>query len=384
MTFSFFKIGFGVVSFFVFGFLGMETAYAVCSAECVTNEAFCLSVNGSNPPGSSCPDGKFCCDYQAITTCKDRVQSTPCPNKPAMTEVPDGPNAKCPENAIFHECSNKPKSGSGIVLCCQDPQAASSGKACGPQTVESGFQYLCMFKEACSAVSGSEYSLQGDDTKCGDSAEVCCKAKTRTGQTVTPTAPPPKSYSLFNPLGTVSIPVIMGRVVKTFLGIVGALALLTFVYAGIMYMTARGDANQIKKAVSVIKTTVIGLFIIMFSFVITDSFIAVFTEDLIPSAPREAGDALEAPTEAEAETEQENIQSQQKQAEDEKKAAEGAQEAKTDTELKGGSKGICGLTPATEYRVCMDVTKEGQGKDCVGGYCPGGANIKCCKDEEDP
>ncbi len=317
--------------------------------------------------------------YAADTACTGAISSSPCPDKPGITEVPDGETAKCSTNAIFHGCSNKPKSGSGVVLCCQDPQVASSGATCGPKTVESGFQYLCMFKEACSAVSGSEYSLKGDDAKCGDSAEVCCKSKTRTGQTVTPTTPPPKSYELFNPLGTVSIPEIMGRIIKTFLGVVGAMALLAFVYAGIMYMTARGDGNQIKKAVSVIKTTVIGLAIVMFAFVITDSFIAVFTDKIQPPPEQEAADTLGGETPAEAETDQENIQSQQKQAEDDKKAAEGAKTATDATTKKGGSKGVCGETPSTQGRTCMDTNAEGKGKDCVGGYCPGGTNIRCCK-----
>lgn len=339
MNISFLKMGFVVCGLLFFGFVGSAQAVSLCGS----------------------------------------VSSSPCPNKPGMTEIPDGDNVKCPDNHISHGCSSKPKSGSGVVLCCQDPQVASSGSTCGPKSPETGFQYLCMFKEACSAVSGETYSLKGDDAKCGDNAEVCCKAKTRTGETVTPTAPPPKTYSLFNPLGTVSIPVIMGRIIKTFLGIVGAMALLAFVYAGLMYMTARGDANQIKKAVAVIKSTVIGLMIVMFAFVITDSFIAIFTEEIQVPPEQQAVDDLTGETPAEAETEQQTIQSQQKQAEDAAKAAEGAKTAGDSTTKKGGSKGVCGETPSTQGRTCMDTNAEGKDKDCVSGYCPGGANIRCCK-----
>lgn len=61
----------------------------------------------------------------------------------------------------------------------------------------------------------------------------------------------------------------IGTVVKAILSLVGTIFLLLTVYAGILWMTARGDETQVEKSKEIIRATVIGLFITMSAYAIT-------------------------------------------------------------------------------------------------------------------
>lgn len=81
---------------------------------------------------------------------------------------------------------------------------------------------------------------------------------------------------LINPLGAnADILTIINRVISSFLGIVGAIALLVFVYGGIVYMTAGGNEKRTSEARSTLVHAAIGLTIIMFAYTITNTFLYV-------------------------------------------------------------------------------------------------------------
>ncbi|OGH58698.1 MAG: hypothetical protein A2725_03310 [Candidatus Magasanikbacteria bacterium RIFCSPHIGHO2_01_FULL_33_34] len=65
-------------------------------------------------------------------------------------------------------------------------------------------------------------------------------------------------------LGTIS-----GRVINVALSMVGLMFLLLMVYAGFLWMTARGEEDQVNKAKSIIKGTVIGLVLVLSAYAIT-------------------------------------------------------------------------------------------------------------------
>lgn len=58
------------------------------------------------------------------------------------------------------------------------------------------------------------------------------------------------------------------------LGIAGSLALLMFVYGGIMFVTSQGQAERTKKATQIIGAAIIGLIIALSAYVIVE-FIVV-------------------------------------------------------------------------------------------------------------
>lgn len=70
------------------------------------------------------------------------------------------------------------------------------------------------------------------------------------------------------PLGSVSLPEIIGRVVSGILGILGSLSLLMFVWGGITWMTAAGNDEKIKKAKNTIVYAVLGLIMAFLSYTI--------------------------------------------------------------------------------------------------------------------
>jgi hypothetical protein len=86
------------------------------------------------------------------------------------------------------------------------------------------------------------------------------------------------SMSLSDPLGGVGLIGILSRLVKTFLGLTGAIALLVFVYAGVMYMTAGGDDSQVTKAREAMKYAFIGLVLIMGAYALTNFYFMVLTQ----------------------------------------------------------------------------------------------------------
>ena len=61
----------------------------------------------------------------------------------------------------------------------------------------------------------------------------------------------------------------IATVIKTVLALVGTIFLVLTIYAGILWMTAQGNDEQVTKATGIIKASVIGLIIIMSAYAIT-------------------------------------------------------------------------------------------------------------------
>jgi len=83
---------------------------------------------------------------------------------------------------------------------------------------------------------------------------------------------------LYNPLGAnTDIPAFIGRGIRGVLGLIGAVALLMFIYGGVIWMTAGGDSKRVEGAKSIIKNSVIGLLLIFFSYSLIGIFFSFFT-----------------------------------------------------------------------------------------------------------
>lgn len=61
----------------------------------------------------------------------------------------------------------------------------------------------------------------------------------------------------------------VGDVIKAVLATVGTIFLVLTIYAGILWMTASGNEEQVTKATGIIKAAIIGLFITMSAYAIT-------------------------------------------------------------------------------------------------------------------
>lgn len=70
--------------------------------------------------------------------------------------------------------------------------------------------------------------------------------------------------------GESDVAVIVGRVIQTVLGIIGIIFTVLIIFGGILYMTAAGNQEQVTKARTLLRDSIIGLAIIITSFAITE------------------------------------------------------------------------------------------------------------------
>lgn len=76
----------------------------------------------------------------------------------------------------------------------------------------------------------------------------------------------PGGAELPNPLGTSDVSTLVARIINIILGLVGVLALVMFIYGGIMWMTSGGNEQKIKKGKDTLVWATLGLAIIFFSY----------------------------------------------------------------------------------------------------------------------
>ena len=82
------------------------------------------------------------------------------------------------------------------------------------------------------------------------------------------------SVCLTNPLtGTTKsegIPTLLGKIINSVLGIVGSLALVMFIYGGIIWMTSSGNAEQVTKGKNIVIWATIGLVVIFSAYALVN------------------------------------------------------------------------------------------------------------------
>lgn len=70
------------------------------------------------------------------------------------------------------------------------------------------------------------------------------------------------------------LPIIIGTVIKTALGIVGVVFLVLMVYAGYTWMIARGDEGKVEKAKDTMVNCIIGIVIVVGAYAITSFLVS--------------------------------------------------------------------------------------------------------------
>jgi len=98
---------------------------------------------------------------------------------------------------------------------------------------------------------------------------LICVEPTATTDADAPPAAPPANYDLVNPLGEdVSLQEVFARILTFFTAISGSLALLMFVYGGVMWLTSGGETGRIETGKKAITWSVIGLLVIFGSYAV--------------------------------------------------------------------------------------------------------------------
>jgi len=80
--------------------------------------------------------------------------------------------------------------------------------------------------------------------------------------------------SLQNPLGTADLRLIIGNIIKAALGFTGVIALLMFVYGGFLFLTSRGNMEQVKQGKNTLIWATIGLVVIFTAYTVVNALIA--------------------------------------------------------------------------------------------------------------
>ena len=70
---------------------------------------------------------------------------------------------------------------------------------------------------------------------------------------------------------------IIGRGINTALAFVGLIFMVLMIYAGYLWMTARGEEEPVKKAKKIITASIIGLILVISAYAITRLVVARFT-----------------------------------------------------------------------------------------------------------
>ena len=75
-----------------------------------------------------------------------------------------------------------------------------------------------------------------------------------------------QSDPLGNQNNTNNIQTLIGTIIKAVLGVVGSLALVMFIYGGLLWMTAAGNTERVEKGKKTIVWAVLGLVVIFTSY----------------------------------------------------------------------------------------------------------------------
>jgi len=80
--------------------------------------------------------------------------------------------------------------------------------------------------------------------------------------------------TLQNPLGSADVRIIIGNIIKAALGFTGVIALLMFVWGGFLFLTSRGNMEQVKSGKNTLIWATIGLVVIFTAYTVVNALVA--------------------------------------------------------------------------------------------------------------
>lgn len=79
-------------------------------------------------------------------------------------------------------------------------------------------------------------------------------------------------------LGETDLTVTVGKLISTFLGLLGVIFLILVIYAGFTWMTAQGDEKAVAKAKNILISAVVGLVVLLSAYAISTFVISQLAE----------------------------------------------------------------------------------------------------------
>lgn len=122
----------------------------------------------------------------------------------------------------------------------------------------------------------------GAGGKCDTTSHTCAAAPAAGGAPAgssanCPPNTPPGTICLTNPINVKTVPELVNNILKTVIGIVGALSLLIFIYGGLRWLTSAGEPAKIQAGKDAMKWAAIGLVVIFSSYALVSFVFKAFT-----------------------------------------------------------------------------------------------------------
>lgn len=231
------------------GLRGLRSA--VCGFA-VFGAALVLSAPRAAKAATACIDGKKL--PGVASDCKDKAEAD---------EIDPSGNTVWSTNELFSGAGCAPKA------CVIKRDSALCVGVAKLKSVQGTF--------GCYASGDCEKFLSQDAAAFGElcpSGQSCCVAKAG-AKKAAPAAKPGSPVTLPDPLSGMNFPKLLGNIIRTFSGIAGAIALLMFVYGGIMWILSGGTPDKIKKAQQILANASIGLVLIFGAYTFVSSIIDV-------------------------------------------------------------------------------------------------------------
>ena len=137
-----------------------------------------------------------------------------------------------------------------------------------------------------------QYSVSLGPSDCPQSGyeELCCKTLEKSEpESAGPVSNTPgaaaklsvaANYGYVDPMGGLTIPGVVARIISNVLPIIGALFLAFFIWGGTQYLTAGGDDTKVKKARQTLLNAAIGMMIVMGAYAIVYNIISIFGKSI--------------------------------------------------------------------------------------------------------
>jgi len=210
----------------------------------------------------------------------------------------------CWQTAIVAKCCESNKCDGPIENCKDDHLPA-----CPPGFTNGGGSFACVYncpEYGNSCKTDDDCTKGGQNKVCVDltlnsfsvdkdfALDACkklgitrrCEFLSTTTPSSTPSSTPVEEYkgipftipdaTSLNPITATTPQKLIGTAIKTIMGLIGSIALVMFVYGGVLWMTAMGNSEREKKGREVIVWSGLGVVVILISYIIVDFVFEAF------------------------------------------------------------------------------------------------------------
>lgn len=180
----------------------------------------------------------------------------------------------CPMDTTANDAGSCATAGQ---VCCTHAAGAFNGRANAPSCLLLANTLGCKTTDDCKAAKGYPTTNGICDAQPGIT-NVCCLSTDTTIK-----APPDagqKIPELQDPLKGLTIAGAIGRAINMIIGLSGSLALLAFIYGGFLWITAFGNADNVKKGKETIVWAAIGVIFLFASYTLLSYLQSFFAKNI--------------------------------------------------------------------------------------------------------